>query len=170
MEFYYEECYNSQACKLCKRLFDSVKLRHICHVCEEDLFYEEMNNSYDELHNPDIDVPAEYNIRKNVLYPRKSDRLNRKVKKRPHFTEKWRENSIVQTEQYSFGYGSDSLLGITIVKKSIVNIIAENYLKKITNRENRRTKAPRERKLRKGRGKNKKKTKGVMTEPRKVYV
>jgi hypothetical protein len=127
-----------------------------------------MNNAHDEVHNPDIDVPAEYDIRKNVLYPRKSTRLNRKVKQRPHFTVKWLENSIIQTEQYSFM--TDNVLSITIIKKTKVNIIADNYLTKINNRHNKRTKVPRDRKVRKGRGKNKAHKRGIITEPRKVYV
>ncbi len=87
-------------CVDCDRLFDddSICVNHkICRYCIES---DEANAAYEEHYAPDINRPAEYELRKNVKYPRKSDRLNRKVKKRQHFSIKWRDNSIIRIRSF----------------------------------------------------------------------
>ena len=142
--------------------------KHYCHSCAEDNFYDEMNAAYELDHNYDINKCAEYYLRKNVKYPCKSDRLNRKVKERQHFAVKWVSNAIVKVRQHFIYHENDPV--IMIESKTSTIPALDNYINKRANRAAKRVKAPKEPRIRKGRGKNKQKTKGVQKEPRKIYV
>ena len=142
--------------------------KHYCPSCAEDNFYEEMGNEYEHSRFLHIDTPFEYELRKNVKYPRKSDRLNRKVKKRQSYMVKWVSNAVVKVRQHHIYHKDDNV--ITIEYKTSTIPAFDNHMIKMVNRDAKRAKAPKEKRTRKGRGKNKQKTKGVQKEPRKIYI
>ncbi len=147
-------------CRICG--YSSYDSDTLCVRCVSDLEIEKSNAEYEEERHPSINYPAEYELRKNVKFPRKSTRLNRKVKKRQHFTIKWRENSIIT--QFNICIPS-----ITISYTKITNIAAESYLLKRANRKAKQVKTAKDKKLRKGRGKNKQKKRGIQKQPRKIF-
>ena len=151
----------------CRKICDNNE-KHYCSSCAEDNFYEEMGNEYEYSRFPDINIPVEYELRKNVKYPRKSDRLNRKVKERQSYMVKWVSNAVVKKRTISIFHKDEPVAAIEHETTTIPAF--DNYMLKRANRAAKCAKAPKEKRTRKGRGKNKQKTKGVQKEPRKIYV